>query len=150
MKKKNGFTRGETLAVDVILFCVIALCVFGAWCVVSWLAIDTLSEGMCFDISQSDFVMVGVEGHRDIKNDTPALLGALGAMALARVDGVPDDAVRHIDMAFYDGWRLQGTMLFWQVGMREWTVQVNDDLRGDCGVYRVGDDSVLMIMDGLR
>ena len=53
-------------------------------------------------------------------------------------------------MAFYDEWQLQGTMLFWQVGMREWYVIVNDGMRADCGVYRVDDYAVLMVMDGLR
>ena len=150
-KRKMDELGDAPLALSVVLFGVVMFALFCGWCFVDYVYnASVVSAVDCVDVSQSDFVMVGVEGHRDVRKDAPALLDALGAMVLRPIDGVPVDAVRHLDMAFYDGWRLQGTMLFWQVGMREWYVQVNDDFRGDCGVYSVDDASVLLVMDGMR
>ena len=106
----------------------------------------------CFDVGSVDFVMTGYMDNRERRVESPALLMVLESMALERVDVELGEVIhRPIDMSFYSGWSVSGTILVIHSDVyQQWYLQINDGLRGDCGLYAVAADDVLLIMDGLK
>ena len=105
----------------------------------------------CVALEKVASVIYGLEGNRNTKSDSPALLGALNNLELNLIDKLPTELYRHSDFALYYQTKLVGTMLFWHgANMHEWYVVIDDDERGDCGLYSIDNLSLHRVFDALK
>lgn len=143
-KRKNGVRQKKRLT----KWGLFAIFMIGA-ALISFALLKT--GGVCLAVDTADFVMYGLDGNRDQRTESAAVLDALAGLHLKQVDGLPDAVQKHMDMALYDDFTLLGTLLFYHApDMGTWYVQINDAGRNDCGRYRVEQAGVERLFDGLR
>lgn len=150
-KRKNG-VHGKKRLTKWGLFAIFAV----GMAFISFALLKT--GGNCFDVNTVDYVMYGVDGDRWQWSESRVVLDVLGSMRLDRTNqvfpyqygGTIDDMQKPIDMAFYSGFHLVGTVWVLHSDLYDqWYVQINDANRHDCGMYAVPWDVVDALTDDL-